>query len=378
MKILFPIGMFYPTSIGGPSNTLYWHTCYLKKKNFETYIVTTDFRLDSKKYNISLNNWMANEIGNIIYCRTKYQALPFKAFYETIRKIFRVDIVHYSSAYYYLTLYTLFFSIILKKKVVLSPRGEFFDNAIDSFKKKIAINLYYIFQRKILFHATSMVEKETITKLLPHARVVVQPNFIHADTSLKTTIKNKNLVFLGIIYSVKKIENILKAISLSEKFDLYQCNFLIAGKPLAKRDFEYKAKLEKLITELNLNTKVEFVGEVFGEDKGRFLNDAYLLLLPSESENFGNVVVEALSQSTPVIASFGTPWSILNESGAGWWVDNDPVTLSKVIDEALTLSHEEYLEKCKNSLDLVNRMFNINLSIDNHWIDIYENLIKYT
>lgn len=366
--------MFYPTSVGGPSNTLYWHTCYLTNNKIETFVVTTDYKLDSAGYNIPLDTWIENEIGQIIYCRTKYQIIPFSAFFQIIRKILKVDIVHYSSAYYYLTIYTIFFSILLNKKVVLSPRGEFFENAIDSLQKRFVVKLYGFFQKKILFHATSYVEKDTIIKLFPKANVVVQPNFIQMDTSTKTTVKNKNIVFLGIIYAVKKIENILEAIALSKNFDLYQSKFLIAGKPLVKRDVEYKMMLEKKVLELNLHDKVEFVGEVFGKEKESFLNEAYLLLLPSQSENFGNVVVEALSQSTPVIASKGTPWGILNDSYAGWWVDNDPVILSEIIDEALSLPEEKYLERCNHSLELVNRKFNINLSIDNHWIEIYRDL----
>ena len=216
MKILFPIGMFYPTSIGGPSNTVYWHTCYLKRNNIEPYVVTSDLKLNSKKYNIPLDTWIENEIGHIIYCKTKFQILPLRAFFQTVSQIFKVDIVHYSSAYYYLTIYTLFLCILINKPIVLSPRGEFFENAVDSLQKRIVIKLYGFLQKKILFHATSDEEKRTIIKLFPKAKVVIQPNFIKMDTFLKTALKTKNIVFLGIIYAVKKIENILEAIALSK------------------------------------------------------------------------------------------------------------------------------------------------------------------
>ena len=98
--------------------------------------------------------------------------------------------------------------------------------------------------------------------------------------------------------------------------------------------------------------------------------------MPSESENFGNVVVEALSQSTPVIASKGTPWKILEEENAGWWKDNDPITIGNTIDEALSLSDEKYLEMCDKSYELVRKKYNINTSEDNHWVGIYEKFIR--
>ena len=374
IKILFPIGMFYPTSIGGPSNTVYWHTCFLTRNNVENYIVTTDCKLDINKHNIPLDTWIKNEAGQIIYCKTKFQFFPVYAWYQTLKHIFKVDLIHYSSAYHYLTIYTILFSLLLKKKIVLSPRGEFFENAIDSFAKRIVLKFYSLFQYKLLFHATSKEENEEILKLFPRAKVVIQPNFIQMNTTTKTVIKSRNIVFLGIIYGVKKIENILDALAISKQFNLGNNKFLIAGKPLVKRDFAYKIMLEKKIEDLNLADKVEFVGEIFGKEKEMFLNEAYVLMLPSESENFGNVVVESLSQSTPVIASKGTPWSILKEYDAGWWVSNDPLSLSQTIDEALLLSQEEYLEKCRNSLNLVNRKFDINLSIENQWIKIYEDL----
>ena len=368
--------MFYPTTVGGPSSTLYWHTCYLKKQSVETYIVTTDLKLDWKKHNIPLNTWIDNETGKVIYCRTKIQAFPFRALAKTISKIFMVDIVHYSSAYYYLTVYTILLSILLKKGVVLSPRGEFFPNAIDSTKKKVVIKLYKFFQKKITFHTTSEEEREIVSNLFPLAKVLIQPNFVDIPTRRKKYVNSKNVVFLGIIYQVKKIENLIKAISISKKIHSDGGKLLIAGKPLVERDFLYQARLEQLVEELNLQEKVEFIGEIFGKEKEDFLNDAYILVLPSESENFGNVVVEALSQSTPVIASKGTPWKILEEENAGWWKDNDPITIGNTIDEALSLSDEKYLEMCDKSYELVRKKYNINTSEDNHWVGIYEKFIR--
>ena len=373
MKILFPLGMFYPTTVGGPSSSLYWHTCYLYDNQITPYVVTTDYKLDYKKHNIMLNKWLQNEVGNVIYCKTKVHVFPFRAFYETIKKIFQVDIVHYSSAYNYLTIYTIVVSILMRKKVLLSPRGEFFPNAIDSLKKKKIIFIYKAFQKIIIFHATSSEEHNHIGKMFPRSRIVLQPNFVLLSEQKKNKVKSKNIVFLGIIYGVKKIENLIEAVSISEIFKESGSKLLIAGKPLVERDFNYKLKLDNFIEELNLEDRVEFIGEVFGKDKEEFLNNAYLLVLPSESENFGNVVVEALSQSTPVIASKGTPWKILQETNSGWWVDNNPISLAETIDDALSMSAEEYLIMCSNSLGLVKSEFNIQTSKQNKWLQIYNN-----
>jgi glycosyltransferase involved in cell wall biosynthesis len=373
MKILFPIGLFYPATKGGPSSTLYWHSCFLNKNAFETFVVASNAELVKNK-GIIKNKWIENEAGKVIYCHDHFKYFPFKSLWETLLKIFQVDIVHYSSAYYSVTILTLIFSILLRKKIFLSPRGEFFENAIDNPFKRMTIRFYKLFSTFIIFHATSDEEFKVILKLIPRAKIIIQPNFIDVHTATKTEVHTKNFIFLGLIYGVKKIENLIKAISLSEIFMKSESLLLIAGSPLVPRDFIYLNRLKQLIDKTELKRKVKFIGEIVGKEKERFLKEGYVLVLPSESENFGNVVVESLSQSTPVIASTGTPWKVLKDENAGWWVNNDPVTLSAAIDEALSLSDEEYLKKCSKSLALLNRKFNINTSEDNHWIEIYNNL----
>jgi len=370
VKILFPIGIFYPATVGGPSSSLYWHSCFLKKRGFECYVVATNLRLDPR-HNIPLTKWFENEAGNVIFCKTKNHKFPFRAWWETISKIPKSDVVHYSSAYYSLSLLTILFSLIFRKKIILSPRGEFFPNAIDSFIKRIAIEFYKVVSKFILFHATSKAEYKAIKKIFPKAKIVIQPNFVNIDVYEKTKVENKDLLFLGIIYAVKRIENIIKAISISKRFSLTGSKFLIAGNPLAVRDEGYLKELKKLVTELKIEGKVQFVGEVFGQEKLDLLRKAYVLMLASDSENFGNVVVEAMSQSTPVIASKGTPWSILQEKEAGWWVDNDPASIARAIDEALLLDEKEYLNMAKRAYDLVLEKYHIETSNHNDWPSIY-------
>lgn len=93
---------------------------------------------------------------------------------------------------------------------------------------------------------------------------------------------------------------------------------------------------------LSLENKIEFVGELFGEDKEAIYANAFCTIVPSHTENFCNVVIESLSQNTPVIASKGTPWAILNEMKIGYWVDNSSDSLAKTIDSFLLLNVDDY------------------------------------
>jgi glycosyltransferase involved in cell wall biosynthesis len=44
------------------------------------------------------------------------------------------------------------------------------------------------------------------------------------------------------------------------------------------------------------------------------------------------VIAESLAHGTPVVASTGTPWEIVQTANIGRWVSNDPVTLASAID----------------------------------------------
>ena len=71
--------------------------------------------------------------------------------------------------------------------------------------------------------------------------------------------------------------------------------------------------------------------------------------MPSHTENFGIVAVEAMAQGTPVIASKNTPWEIIEERKAGFWSENNPIDLQKSIERLLEMKIGEY-EKNAHSL----------------------------
>ncbi len=87
--------------------------------------------------------------------------------------------------------------------------------------------------------------------------------------------------------------------------------------------------------------------------------------MPSITENFGNVVVESLAQGTPVIASKGTPWQILEETNAGYWIEVDVESIKNCIDTVISLNDYEYQKMRKNAFATVDNHFNIEKNIVN-------------
>jgi glycosyltransferase involved in cell wall biosynthesis len=81
---------------------------------------------------------------------------------------------------------------------------------------------------------------------------------------------------------------------------------------------------------------VTFAGPVHGADKAALLSRAQLLVLPSYSENFGNVVLEAMLAGCPVVVTpeVGIAPEVAR-SGAGLVVDGNPTTLAQAITRLL-------------------------------------------
>ena len=80
-------------------------------------------------------------------------------------------------------------------------------------------------------------------------------------------------------------------------------------------------------------------------------------MVPSEQENFGMIVPEALICGTPVYASLGTPWQELNDEACGWWRDNNPETIAEIITEIVSLSNEEIIQKGNRGRALIERKY---------------------
>lgn len=83
-------------------------------------------------------------------------------------------------------------------------------------------------------------------------------------------------------------------------------------------DGEDRAKLEKLVSELNLNDKVVFWGSRFGNEKLGLLNSSDIFVHPSRSEGLPTSVLEAAGLGLPCIVSKATNMGeALEQAGAG-------------------------------------------------------------
>jgi glycosyltransferase involved in cell wall biosynthesis len=98
----------------------------------------------------------------------------------------------------------------------------------------------------------------------------------------------------------------------------------------------YQPKLLQQVRELGLSNRVIFLGPVDDSHKWALFSQAQLFVLPSYSENFGNVVAEAMSMGCPVAVTPEVGISALVEAvGAGIVVDGEPVEFATAIRDLL-------------------------------------------
>jgi glycosyltransferase involved in cell wall biosynthesis len=143
---------------------------------------------------------------------------------------------------------------------------------------------------------------------VPEEKITVIPNGIDLDSFKnlppkgtfreKFSISEKHIIlFLGRINEIKGIDFLIR--SYAKLNDEIEDTVLI----IAGSDDGYKSRAESLITELNLENKVKFVGYISGVDNLAAYVDADVLVYPSIFEIFGLVPFEAIMCGTPVIVT---------------------------------------------------------------------------
>ena len=363
MNILLVTNSFYPSQIGGPANTLYWHAKALNDKGFNVTVITTTLGI-KERHNIKADQWLTSENYKIIYCKSRLRAV-----YEAYKCYNKFDVIHLSSIFFYPSIAVGFFCFLSNKNVFWSPRGECSSMALiySVWKKKPVLQFLKIISKKTLFHATSSKETEEIKKVFSFAKIIEIPNYLYLEKVYKEKVK-RQLLFVGRVHPIKALENLFIATTLSAEFLANHFTLQIVGSAPFQED--YLEKLKEFVKELKMEDRIQFLGHIDGVEKDIKYAESYCLMLPSHTENFGNVVIESLNQGTPVIASKNTPWEILEKYGAGMHVSNQPDELAKAINKIISLSDGCYELTRANAYKLCKEQFSIEDNIKK-WTDVY-------
>ena len=120
-------------------------------------------------------------------------------------------------------------------------------------------------------------------------------------------------------------------------------------------DGGHRKQFEALAVELGCQDSVLFTGELDDSQKWSAMAAADLFVMPSDFENFGNAIVEAMLSALPVITTTGTPWKELGTAAAGWCVVPGVAELSEALCDALSLPDQERRAMGKRALELAEK-----------------------
>ena len=98
----------------------------------------------------------------------------------------------------------------------------------------------------------------------------------------------------------------------------------------------YQAQLERRVRELDLTNHVTFTGTVVGQDKVSLLQAAEIFVLPSFSEGFPVVVLEALACSRPIVLTTACNVPEVAQAGAGIEISHSVAEFEKALVELLS------------------------------------------
>lgn len=370
MKILFPIKYFYPFQNGGYSQVVYWLAKALSNQGNDVIVITTTKDLNNR---YKVNEWEDVEGLKVRYCSGPL-LLNIRLIVNGIKQIKECDVVHLTSIFFIPSFIFALTCIILKKKFIWSTHGELATDAISgNYAKNIYLLLIRFFSKKITFHSTSLKETKEIKHHMGRdVKIVEIPNFMEITEPLAIP-KEKVMVFVGRIHPIKALDKLIQGLSLSKIFVNDEYKFFIIGDDNDAETISYVKRLKKQINELHLDKKIFFLGSLYGKKKYEFYSKAICSFLVSETENFGNVVIESLSQGTPVIASTGTPWEILKKENMGDFINNNPQNIADSLDRFLSLDIKDYKMISNHCI----KWCLMNYSINDHiyiWEDVYKQI----
>jgi glycosyltransferase involved in cell wall biosynthesis len=313
------------TKIGGPAvsiKNLVQNLC----QYYDFKVLTLDRDLGDTKpyYGVKCDSWInLNNVPTYYNSKSKFRVLKLVSIINNSES----DILYLNSLFdSSFTIPVLIFyrmGLLNSKKLILAPRGELFDEALNfsTYKKRFFLKVSSFFNlfKNVSFHATDVKEKEAIVKILKinesRIRTAMIISSVMDETFLPFPIERSNevltIVFLSRISKDKNILFIFKILANIEKniiFDIYG--------PIEDL-FVWKECL-RLITLLPSNINCNYMGIAPKKDVKNIFYKYDLFFLPTLAENFGHAIAESLSVGTPVLISDSTPWRNLEIDGLGW------------------------------------------------------------
>ena len=260
-------------------------------------------------------------------------------------------------------------------KVVLTPHGMLEPWIIKRHywtRKVPALWLYQkaAVQRADCVQATAESERDNLLKLGYNSNIKVVRLGIDAESieMKRSWKKSRQILFLSRVHVKKGINFLVEAADVLRN-ELQGYKILVAG----EGDADYVEAMKRMICDRGLQDIVQLIGGVYGDEKWRLFQTSDFFVLPTHSENFGLAIAESLASGTPVITTVGTPWSDLNSSEAGAWIEIGTEPLVETLRRFLGLSEDELETMGHNGRKLIETKYSAHVMAE-QMMEVYNGL----
>jgi glycosyltransferase involved in cell wall biosynthesis len=304
VRILHVVPTYLPaTRYGGPIYAVHGLCRALAARGHDVSVFTTNVDGGSESA-VPLDRDVMRDGVRIRYFRSELRRLYYS---RRMRRALQAemksfDVVHLHSVFLWPTYAAARAAAAANVPYVVSPRGMLVPELIRERSRWMKTMWLRIFERRTFanaaaIHLTSRREEADARRVgmpLPHP--VIVPNGIDVVPRPDVPRDQRTILYFGRISWKKRIELLIDAVA-----GLPDARLVIAGND----DEGLTPHLQERAQKNGVSDRVTFAGAIDPAAKWELLAGAVMLVLPSISENFGNVVLEAMMMETPVVLSEG-------------------------------------------------------------------------
>ena len=348
--------LFWPQkNSGGPPVSIMNLVRSIEGK-FDVYIISNNHELGETAPLPGIKEgWNTFSFGKAYY--VPYGQHNFANITRLITEV-QPDVIYQNSFFSYNDLYPV---LQYKKKnpgvkVIVAPRGEFYPERIKKgrLKKTVYAKVFRFsgLLKDVYFQGTGQEECDQCHKLLgigeDHFLAVVgKPSQAHIE-------KQPGQLCLVYIARIHPTKNILNAICwLAEvkgqvKFDIYGP---IEGE-------EHWQQCQTAIANFPENIQVSYMGMVDHDRVADVISQYHGYYMPTNGENFGHSIVEALLVGRPVVISDQTPWTDVQGVGGYAYPLSQPEQFPVAIEALCAMEQAEFDALCAGAKAYISKKLN--------------------
>jgi glycosyltransferase involved in cell wall biosynthesis len=197
------------------------------------------------------------------------------------------------------------------------------------------------------------------------------PDYEAARAQLGWAPEEKVVLYLSRIHKKKGLLELSLALGQLDPALLRQARLVIVG----AGDEAYLDECRQAQQPLANKLRIDWVPAQWGDKKYPYLRGADLMALPTYSENFGIVVIEATQVGTPVLTTVETPWRIMAERGYGWVTEPKVEHYRDALHEFFTAWHWDSTQR-EQAAAWTRETFGWNHLVD-RYIALYEQILRH-